>query len=307
MHASNTSNVPNTLNNSGSEFLPAAKVMGIINMAPGSFSALGRCENVTQALRRAEDILEQGGLLIDIGGEPTNPMTDPHTSLEIELSRVVPVIEAIHKRFDIPISIDTSKPEVMKAAVEHGATLINDVRALQMNGALEMAAKLQCRVCLMHMLYPNGCDSESVDPHFHEDVLESIMRFFKQRIQACVNMGIAIDNLIIDPGFGAGAFGKSPDEDISILKNLSYFQEIGLPMLVGLSRKSVLNTIYSRYIPQTPMSVSSQITSESQRCIGSVALATLAVCGGASIIRAHDVKETVEAVAVASAFLHNKN
>ncbi len=256
------------------------KIMGVLNVTPDSFSDGGQFNSPDQALERALVMEADGAAIIDIGGESTRPDATP-VSVDEELRRVIPVIEAIRKESLIPVSIDTSKPEVMKAAVSAGADIINDVRALQAPGALKIAAQLRVPVCLMHM---QGLpDTMQKQPKYYS-VVDDIKDFFQQRLAACINAGILRANIMIDPGFG---FGKTLEHNLKLLKNLSGFSDFNVPILVGVSRKSMLGMLLDAPVDK--------------RLHGSIALAVLAVWQGASIIRTHDVKETVDAIRVCSA------
>lgn len=266
---------PRTLN------VSAPVVMGVLNVTPDSFSDGGRFAHRDAALRHAEAMMAEGADIIDVGGESTRPGALP-VSLQQELDRVLPVVEAL-AALDTVISVDTSTPEVMLAAAKAGAGLINDVRALRRPGAVEAAAQTGLPICLMHMHGEPG--TMQVNPQYR-DVVEEVYAFLQQRITICSAAGIAVDQLLIDPGFG---FGKTAQHNLQLLKQLKRFQQLGAPMLVGLSRKSIFQAVLGRDV--------------NQRLAGSVTAAALAVCGGASIIRAHDVKETVDAVRFAQAVL----
>ena len=250
-------------------------VMGVLNITPDSFFDGGCFVDPAQALSRAMAMAEEGAGIIDIGGESTRPGA-AQVGVEEELQRVIPVIQAIRAQSDIPISIDSSKPEVMDEAVAAGASLINDVRALQQPNAMQAAAKLQVPVCLMHMQGQPGTMQQQ--PHYH-DVLGEVMDFLRQRSQACLDAGIAAERIILDPGFG---FGKSLPHNLGLFKHLAQLRQLGFPLLVGVSRKSMIGTALD-----IPLEA---------RLPASVALAGLAVWLGASIIRAHDVQATVQAV-----------
>ncbi|RDH81195.1 MAG: dihydropteroate synthase [endosymbiont of Galathealinum brachiosum] len=253
-------------------------VMGILNTTPDSFSDGGRFNTVESALTQALEMHRQGAVIIDVGGESTRPGAE-EVSVSDELQRVIPVIELIRKQSDVCISIDTSKPEVMSAAVNAGADIINDVNGLRANGALEACASLNVPVCLMHM--QGAPRTMQVNPHY-KNVVDDIKCFFEQRIKSCVDAGIKRNNLILDPGFG---FGKSLEHNLQLLKNLNEFQSFDLPLLVGLSRKSMLGAI----LENAP---------SDQRLYASVAAAVLARTNGASLFRVHDVQPTVEALKV---------
>lgn len=247
------------------------QIMGILNFTPDSFSDSGQFFNLDKALRQVEKMLNEGATIIDIGGESTRPNAEP-VSLEQELERVVPLIEAVHQRFDCLISVDTFKPAVMQASAEAGADIINDIRALQEPNALETAARLKLPVCLMHM--QGSPQTMQQQPHY-EDVVEDVADFLNQRIFACLNHGIAPSHIILDVGFG---FGKSVAHNYQLLKHLQTFAQSGYPVLAGLSRKSMIGHILNKPVEQ--------------RLIGSVAGALIAIQNGAKIIRVHDVGET---------------
>lgn len=258
--------------------------MGILNVTPDSFSDGDQFTSVETALDQTRQMITAGAAIIDVGGESTRPGAKAMEPKE-ELARVIPVIKAIRKESDVPISIDTSKPEVMSAAVKAGADIINDVGALRAEGALETAAQLQVPVCLMHMQgEPRSMQVEPV----YSDVVAEVKAFLQQRVEACVKAGIDRRQIVIDPGFG---FGKTPAHNLSLLKHLPLFETLELPILMGVSRKSTIGYILNKEVDE--------------RIYGSVALAMLAMEKGASIIRAHDVAATVDAVkmyqAVASA------
>ena len=260
--------------------LSTPRVMGIVNLTPDSFSDGGRFNRFDDAIRRVQQMVSDGAAIIDIGGESTRPGATA-VSVDDELNRVIPVIEALVNEIDVPISIDTSKPEVMVAAVNAGAGMINDVCALQADGALEQAASLQVPVCLMHM---QGEPRTMQNSPSYQNVIEEVYSFFEQRIDSCVAAGIARDVIVVDPGFG---FGKTLGHNLELLNRLSRFRDLGLPVLVGISRKSMIAQITHREVDK--------------RLAGGLAAATLATWLGASIIRTHDVKETVDAVAIAAA------
>jgi dihydropteroate synthase len=257
--------------------------MGILNLTPDSFSDGGRFLARDAALRHAERMVEEGAAIIDIGGESTRPGAQPVSEAQ-ELARVVPVIEALAGEIAVPLSIDTSKPAVMREAVAAGAGLINDVLALRSPGAIEAAADVSVPVCLMHMW--GEPRSMQKDPHY-EDVVSDVTSFLADRVSACEAAGIARTRLILDPGFG---FGKTLDHNLSLLKRLPCLASLGLPLLVGISRKSMIGSL----LDGAPID---------ERVNGSLAAAVLAVTRGAAIIRAHDVGQTVEALKVTAAVL----
>jgi dihydropteroate synthase len=256
-------------------------VMGIVNVTPDSFSDGGRFFDPSKAIEHALDMIGQGADILDIGGESTRPGA-AEVSVQQELDRVMPVLEALKQEVDIPISIDTSKPMVMQEALKQGAGLINDVRALQEEGALEVVAQSEVPVCLMHM--QGKPRSMQEDPQY-EDVVAEIRDFFQARLEACEQAGIARHRLVLDPGFG---FGKTLDHNIRLLANLDRFLELGCPLLVGLSRKRMIGTL----LGDAPLD---------RRVNGSVAAAVIAAMKGAAIIRVHDVGPTVEALKIVAA------
>ncbi|PSU70703.1 dihydropteroate synthase [Photobacterium phosphoreum] len=257
--------------------LTTPQVMGIVNITPDSFSDGGKYHQLESALRHVESMIEAGTAIIDIGGESTRPGA-ADVNVEKELARVIPVIEAIRQRFDCWISIDTSKALVMTEAVNAGADLINDVRALQEVGALDAAAKANVPICLMHMQgQPRTMQS---DPHY-VDLITDVSQFLNERIQACEQYGIARQQLILDPGFG---FGKTMAHNYQLLAQLEQFHQFGLPLLAGMSRKSMI----SKLLNKPPVD-----------CVaGSLACATIAAMKGAQIIRVHDVQETIDVIRV---------
>jgi len=253
-------------------------IMGVLNITPDSFSDGGQHFDMADAITNAKLMIAQGADIIDVGGESTRPGAQA-VSTSDEIDRVIPVIEALHHASDIPISIDTSKPEVMKQAVKAGASMINDVCALSADGALEMAATLNVNVCLMHM---QGSPRTMQKDPTYVDVVDDIKDFFSKRIEACVAAGIAEDKVILDPGFG---FGKTLNHNLEILKRFREFKSFGLPVLAGLSRKSMIGTLLNdRNIDG--------------RLVGSVTGAIIAVQNGADIVRVHDVLETKDALTI---------
>lgn len=260
--------------------LSRPQVMGILNVTPDSFSDGGKHQQLSQALRSAEQMLADGATILDIGGESTRPGA-AEVSVEEELNRVVPLVRAIRSRFDCVISVDTSKAAVMSAAVQAGADIINDVRALQEPAALETAAALQVPVCIMHM---QGAPRTMQQAPDYQDVVQQVYDYLLQRAVECQQAGIAAAQIILDPGFG---FGKNLSHNYQLLAALDKFVQSGYPLLAGMSRKSMIGQLLD--IPV------------SERLAGSLACATLAAYAGAQIIRVHDVKETVQAVRVAAA------
>ena len=255
--------------------LSQPQVMGILNVTPDSFSDGGKHTNVSQALDHALRMIEEGATFIDIGGESTRPGA-PDVSLQEELDRTIPVIEAVSKNTDCVISIDTSKADVMREAVRAGAGLINDVRALQEPGALQAAAEAKVPVCLMHM---QGQPRTMQDNPEYEDVVKDVGQFLLQRAQICEEAGISKDAILFDPGYG---FGKSLEHNYALVKHLPTLMALGYPVLVGMSRKSMIGNLLNRKVDE--------------RLAGSISLATIVAQMGAQIIRVHDVKETADAV-----------
>jgi len=248
--------------------------MGVLNVTPDSFSDGGRFLEADAAVDHGLRMVEEGAAIVDVGGESTRPGADPVTAEE-EIRRVVPVIEKLRGQSDAVISVDTSKPQVMRAAAAVGAGLINDVRALSEQGALEAAVATQCAVCLMHM--QGDPQSMQLAPHY-ADVVNEVKAFLDRRVNACRAAGMAADRIVIDPGFG---FGKTLEHNLQLLRDL---RELGteLPIMVGLSRKSIVGRLTGR--------------PSGERVHGSVALAVLAVINGARIVRVHDVGATVDAL-----------
>ncbi|MBE3651982.1 dihydropteroate synthase [Vibrio navarrensis] len=257
--------------------LSTPKIMGILNVTPDSFSDGGQFTHLDAALRQAEKLTQAGATIIDIGGESTRPGA-PEVSLEEELTRVIPVVKAIRANSDVWISVDTSKAEVMRQAIEAGADLINDIRALQEPGALEIAAKAQVPICLMHM---QGQPRSMQHSPNYQDVLQEVGEFLRERVKVCEQAGIAKELLILDPGFG---FGKTIEHNYHLLAHLESFHQFGLPLLAGMSRKSMIFKLLDKK-PADCM-------------VASVTCATIAALKGAQIIRVHDVEETVEAMKI---------
>jgi dihydropteroate synthase len=262
--------------------LAQPKVMGVLNVTPDSFSDGGRYAGLDAAVARAERMVEEGAAIVDVGGESTRPGASP-VSADEEIRRVVPVIERLTSRIAVPVSVDTSKPEVMRAAVDAGAQMINDVRALRVPGALAAAAASGVAVCLMHM--QGEPDSMQAAPSY-EDVIADVRSFLDARVAACLSAGIPRERICIDPGIG---FGKLLEHNLALLAGLSRIGEPSLPIVVGVSRKSLVGIITGR--------------PPADRLAGSVAFAALAVSRGARMVRAHDVAATVDAVKVAAALL----
>lgn len=266
--------------------LSRPRIMGILNVTPDSFSDGGVYLSVAEAVEHARRMVAEGADIIDVGGESTRPGATTVT-VEEELARVIPVIQAIAHEVRAPISIDTSKPRVMTEAVAAGAGLINDVNALRAEGALEAARDAGAAICIMHMRgEPRTMQQEPV----YQDVVAEVRTFLMERMDACQRAGIPRERLIIDPGFG---FGKTLEHNIQLLRGLESITSLGRPVLVGLSRKSMIGAILD-----TPVD---------RRLYGSLALAVLAVVWGASILRVHDVGPTLEALTVTQAILEGNS
>ncbi|MEL4429453.1 dihydropteroate synthase [Shewanella mangrovisoli] len=260
--------------------LASPVVMGILNVTPDSFSDGGKFSSFELACQHADEMVAQGALIIDIGGESTRPGAADVT-VEDELARVIPLVEYVAKHHDVWISVDTSKPEVMRQAVNAGAHLINDVRALLEPGALETAAQLNVPICLMHM---QGAPRSMQTAPEYQDLVADVSEFLRERIQACIEAGIPRERLLVDPGFG---FGKTLEHNYELLAKLERFEQFELPILIGLSRKSMIGNLLAR--------------PTSERLAGSLAGAMIAAQKGAHIIRVHDVPETVDMLKVLQA------
>jgi dihydropteroate synthase len=261
--------------------LSSPVIMGVLNVTPDSFSDGGRYLHVDAALRQAELMLREGAVIIDIGAESTRPNAN-FVSEQQELDRLLPVIERIKQQLDVIISIDTSTPAVITEAAHRGAGIINDVRALQRDGALMAAAATGLPICLMHMQgQPNTMQQQ---PHY-VSVVDEVKVFLQQRIDACLAVGICREQLLLDVGFG---FGKTLSHNLELLRRLTEFEAFNLPLLVGMSRKSMLGTILGG-------------AAVDERLYAGIAAATIAVMNGANIVRTHDVRATKDAIAVVSA------
>jgi dihydropteroate synthase len=252
--------------------------MGVVNVTPDSFSDGGRFLGVQEAITQVRQLADDGADLIDIGGESTRPGAAPVSEAE-ELRRVLPVLEKVA---DLCVSVDTRRPGVMRAAIEAGASMINDVDALTGAGALNIVAESKCAVCLMHKKGEPATMQR--EPHY-DDVVAEVKDFLKQRIEAVKAAGIAAERIVVDPGFG---FGKTAAHNLELLRRLKEFAPLNLPLLAGLSRKSTLGKITGRPVEE--------------RLAGSLAMALLALQGGATILRVHDVKETRDVIAVWQAY-----
>jgi len=255
-----------------------AMIMGVLNITPDSFSDGGQYLTIDKAISRAQLMIDQGADMIDIGGESSRPDAS-QVSIDEEAGRVIPVIEALSKLINVPISIDTSKAKIMQLAIEAGASMINDVRALQSKSSLEIVASTAKDVCLMHM---QGDPKTMQNNPIYTDVIDEIKHFFEQRIEACINAGISQNKIILDPGFG---FGKTLNHNLEILRRLDEFKNFGLRILVGISRKSMIGSMLNN-------------RNTDGRTIGSVTAAIIAFQNGANIVRVHDILETKDAFKV---------
>ncbi|MEM7562225.1 MAG: dihydropteroate synthase [Pseudomonadota bacterium] len=256
------------------------KIMGVLNTTPDSFSDGGRFNTTDKAVEQARQLIADGADILDIGGESTRPGSR-QVDLPEEIDRTIPLIRAIREFSEIPISIDTSKPGVMQAAVEAGASMINSIWALRLDNSMEIAAELGVPVCLMHM---QGSPETMQKNPSYDDVVTEVRDFLAQHIEIAIQAGIDQKNIVIDPGFG---FGKSIDHNLSLLKALGSFRELGVPVLAGLSRKSMIGTLLDKPVDQ--------------RLYGSLSVAVMAAMLGADILRVHDVSETNEAITMVKA------
>ncbi|MBL4765081.1 MAG: dihydropteroate synthase [Colwellia sp.] len=267
-----TSSTPSQLNK--------VQVMGILNVTPDSFSDGGQFTRFDSALKQVEIMIDNGVDIIDIGGESTRPGA-VDVGVRDEIDRVIPLLKAIKSRFGINVSIDTSKAEVMAEAITYGADMINDVRALQNKGCLEVVAQSDIAICLMHM---QGMPRTMQKDPQYKDIIDDILQFFKQRINCCAQVGINKKRLVLDPGFG---FGKTVAHNYEVLAKFSQFNALGLPLLAGISRKSMIGDLLHRDVHE--------------RLAGSLTAAIVAVQQGAKIIRVHDVQESVDAIKILTA------
>ena len=254
--------------------------MGILNVTPDSFSDGGKFSKLDNALRHALQMQEDGAEVIDIGGESTRPGASV-VSLAEELERVIPVIEKLRENTDVAISIDTSKPEVMRAAIEAGASMVNDVNALHAEGAVEVCARYQLPVCLMHK---QGTPQTMQDKPQYDDVVVEIKQYLTKRANLCIEAGIPGDKIIIDPGFG---FGKNMKSNLSLLKEVNEFCALGYPVMIGVSRKSMFGQLLGRDVDE--------------RLVASTSAAVIAYQKGARLFRVHDVAETCDALKLCEA------
>jgi len=259
-------------------------VMGIVNVTPDSFSDGGQYSTVEKAVEHAMQLVAQGADILDIGGESTRPGATP-VSLEQELERVIPVIEQLAKTAGVALSIDTYKPEVMRAAIQAGADIVNDVRALQEPNELEIVAQSQVGVCLMHM--QGTPQTMQLDPQY-TDVVAEVATFLKSRMDVANKAGIDAERIVLDPGFG---FGKRTAHNLALLQDLKQISAIGRPLLIGLSRKSVLGQLVGADVDE--------------RLHAGIAASVISVMKGANIVRVHDVKATVDALKVVAAVMQS--
>ncbi len=260
-------------------------IMGILNRTPDSFSDGGRFLAFDAALRHVEYMITSGAQLIDIGGESTRPGAE-QVSTQVELDRTIPVLERIKAEFPVFISIDTSKAVVMQAAIAAGVDMINDVKALQSENALATVSNHpKIKVCLMHL--QGEPRSMQQNPHYHH-VVKEVKQFLQNRIETCLTAGITADRIVIDPGFG---FGKTLAHNLQLMRELSQLTQLNYPVLIGVSRKSILGALLNK--------------TTDQRLYGGLALTTYALLQGVAIIRTHDVAETHDVVKVTQALLHH--
>ena len=254
----------------------SAAIMGIVNTTPDSFSDGGQFSNTDSALRYCLELVAQGADILDIGGESTRPGAE-QVPLQQELDRVLPVIEKVKSETDTPISIDTYKPKVMQAAVAAGASMINDINGLREQGAIEVVAKMNVPVCIMHML---GAPKTMQDEPRYDNVIDDVIRFLSAQINACQLQGIALDNIVVDPGIG---FGKSLEHNLKLLNSIEQIREtLSCEVLIGVSRKSMIDKMLGRQVDQ--------------RLAASIGLAVQSVLNGAKIIRVHDVRQSFDAI-----------
>lgn len=260
-------------------------IMGILNITPDSFSDGGKFIDVNSAIKHAERMIEEGADIIDIGGESTRPFSEP-VSISEEIQRVIPVIKELSGISDVPISIDTSKPEVAEKALNAGASMINDVYAARRDGMAELVAETGVPVVIMHMLGEPKTMQENIK---YTDVVDDIVDFFRERVSYMEEKGVERDKIILDPGIG---FGKRPEHNLTILKRLGELRVFGPPILLGASRKSFIGAVTGKDVDE--------------RLYGSISAAVISAMNGASILRVHDVKETRDALRLADAVMKNR-
>jgi dihydropteroate synthase len=261
--------------------------MGILNLTPDSFSDGGVFLKTHDAVQQAEKMIEQGADVLDLGAESSRPGAVP-VSAELELERLIPVIQHLSHAYDIALSVDTYKPDVMREVVHAGAGMINDIYALRAPGALNMAASLDVPVCLMHMQgMPNNMQ---IKPDYPDGVVASIQAFFHERISACQHAGIQRERLVLDPGFG---FGKTVEDNLMLTQQLQVFQSHDRPLLLGVSRKSTLGAVLQQEV--------------SHRLPGALGVSVFAALQGVTMIRTHDVAATKQALEMVDAIVHATN
>ena len=259
------------------------QVMGVLNVTPDSFSDGGQFNDLKQAMSQVDKMVSEGVDWIDVGGESTRPGAAT-VSIDEELNRVLPIIKAIKDKYPQQnISIDTSKPEVMEAAILMGAGMINDVNALQADGAIEVAVKHDVLVCLMHK---KGAPANMQDNPEYDDVVQEVLDFFDERVEKCLSYGMDADNIILDPGIG---FGKTLEHNLKLLQHTATFKQMGFPMLIGVSRKSMFQKLLNRPVEQ--------------RLAGSLAVAQFTYLQGADYFRVHDVAETIDVLTTCKAMI----
>ena len=262
------------------------KVMGVLNVTPDSFSDGGQFDQLDAAMQQVHRMVEAAVDIIDVGGESTRPGSVP-VGVDEEINRVVPVIKAIRSQFpDLTLSIDSSKPEVMEAAILAGATLINDVNALEADGAIEVAVKYGVKVCLMHK--QGNPETMQDNPQYH-DVVQQVLDYFEQRVEACLAYGMDTDSIILDPGIG---FGKTLAHNLQLIQNIATLKQMGFPILLGVSRKSMFADLLNRPVEQ--------------RLAGSLAVTQFAYLQGADYFRVHDVVETIDVLTVSQTLVGNQ-
>jgi dihydropteroate synthase len=263
------------------------KVMGVLNVTPDSFSDGGKFNQMDAAMQQVQSMVNASVDVIDVGGESTRPGAEP-VSIDEEINRVVPVIKTIRSQHpDLAISIDSSKPEVMEAAIMVGATMINDVNALEADGAIEVAVKHGVKVCLMHK---QGTPQDMQDNPEYDDVVQQVLDYFEQRVEACLAYGMDTDNIILDPGIG---FGKTLAHNLQLIQNIATLKQMGFPVLIGVSRKSMFAELLNRPV--------------NQRLAGSLAVAQFAYLQGADYFRVHDVAETVDVLTVSQSLVSTQS
>ena len=263
------------------------KVMGVLNVTPDSFSDGGKFNQMDAAMQQVQSMVNASVDVIDVGGESTRPGAEP-VSIDEEINRVVPVIKTIRSQYpDLAISIDSSKREVMEAAIMAGATMINDVNALEADGAIEVAVKHGVKVCLMHK---QGTPQDMQDNPEYDDVVQQVLDYIEQRVEACLAYGMDTDNIILDPGIG---FGKTLAHNLQLIQNIATLKQMGFPVLIGVSRKSMFAELLNRPV--------------NQRLAGSLAVAQFAYLQGADYFRVHDVAETVDVLTVSQSLVSTQS